>query len=93
MSRAFVKEDDGDRGGPQFRLPPPDDPEFAAAAARALLEGARLGMTDRAEEATGRRWGDPALRSHVERIRQQAEEDGDERLETVARRYLRASSG
>lgn len=90
MSRAFVNEDAGS-GGPRrdYHLPERDDPGFDAAAASALLEGARAGDTASAEEATGYRWGDPRLASHVQRILRTAESDGDERLEQLARRFLR----
>ena len=46
MSRAFVREDN-DENLPRrsYRLPSRDDPAFDAAAARALLEGARVGDT------------------------------------------------
>ena len=90
MSRAFVRED-GPDGAPErdFGLPPRDDPEFDAAAAAALLEGARIGETASAEQATGYYWGEPKLRDHVRRILQRAQREGDERLEQVARRYLR----
>lgn len=89
MSRAFVKED-GDAGQPKrrFVLPPREDPEFDAAAARALLEAARDGDTADAEQATGYYWGEERLRAHVRAILAEAERDGDERLEQVARRYL-----
>lgn len=90
MSRAFVNED-GPDNTPQrdFALPPRDDPEFDAAAASALLEGARVGETASAEQATGYYWGEPKLRKHVERILARARREGDERLEQVAERYLR----
>lgn len=90
MSRAFVKED-GDSGQPKrrFVLPSRDDPEFDAAAARALLEAARDGDTADAEQATGYYWGEERLRPHVQAILSEAERTGDERLEQVARRYLR----
>ena len=60
MSRAFVKED---ADGPQrrYHLPKRDDPGFDAAAAWALLEGANVGDSLSAQEATGYRWGEPAL--------------------------------
>jgi hypothetical protein len=90
MSRAFVREDDGeDRPRRAWTLPPRDDPDYDRAAARALLEGARIGETFSAEEATGYRWGEPALRSYVEQILRWARESGDERLEQVAERFLR----
>jgi hypothetical protein len=90
MSRAFVNEDAGS-GGPRkdYHLPDRDDPTFDAVAARALLEGARAGDTASAEEATGYRWGEPRLASHVRRILRTAESEGDDRLEQLARRFLR----
>jgi hypothetical protein len=88
MSRAFVKEDAGD-AAPRFPLPAPDDPAFDEAAARALLQGAHLGDTASAEAATGYYWGDPKLRPRVEQILAEAREDGDERLEQLAERFLR----
>jgi len=90
MSRAFVNEDAGS-GGPRrdYHLPERDDPGFDAAAASALLEGARAGDTASAEEATGYRWGDPRLATHVQRILRVAASEGDERLEQLARRFLR----
>lgn len=92
MSRAFVKEEgDADRPRRSWPLPAREDPGYDPAAARALLEGARVGDTGSAEEATGYPWGDPRLRSHVERILQWAEADGDERLVQVAERFLRAN--
>jgi hypothetical protein len=89
MSRAFTREEDGDRVQPVYRLPAPDAPEFPAAAAAALLEGARIGNTQSAEDATGVRWGDPALVPFVEAALARARDDGDDRLEQVAARYLR----
>jgi hypothetical protein len=90
MSRAFVREDAGeDRPKRSYSLPPRDDPDYDRAAARALLEGARIGETFVAEEATGYRWGEPRLRPHVEQILIWAREAGDERLEQVAERVLR----
>ena len=89
MSRAFVSEDqDESYGGKRFSLPPRDDPGFDAAAARALLEAAREGLTGAAEQATGYYWGEERLRPHVDRIRAEAERDGDDRLEQLARRFL-----
>jgi hypothetical protein len=90
MSRAFVREDSEEqRPRPRFTLPPRDDPSFDAAAASALLEGARVSEVLAAEEATGYRWGEARLRMHVERILAEARAQGDERLEQVAERYLR----
>ena len=88
MSRAFVNEDAGD-AGPRFPLPDREDPGFDAAAAGALLQGAHLGDTASAEAATGYYWGEPRLRPVVERILAEAREDGNERLEQLAERFLR----
>ena len=90
MSRAFIKED---AGGPEprYHLPPRSDPDFDAAAAWALLEGANAGDSLSAEEATGYRWGEPRLRPHVERILTQAKREHNERLEQLAERFLRAT--
>ena len=89
MSRAFVKED---AGGPErrYHLPPRDDPGYDSAAAWALLEGANVGDSLSAEEATGYRWGEAQLKPHVERILDQARAEGNERLEELAERFLRA---
>ena len=91
MSRAFVNEDAGGWGDParRFNLPPRDDPRFDAAAAEALLEGARAGDTGSAEMATGYYWGEPRLHEHVRRILVRAAAAGDDRLEQLARRFLR----
>ena len=90
MSRAFVNEDAG-AGGPKrrFALPPRDDPGYDAAAAEALLEAAREGETESAEEATGYYWGEAKLRSHVKHILARAEREGDDRLAQLASRFLR----
>jgi hypothetical protein len=92
MSRAFVKEDAGGAESPRFALPSPEDPGFALAAARALLQGADRGDTASAEVATGYYWGDLSLRPQVERILEEAREDDDERLEQLAERFLRAAA-
>lgn len=90
MSRAFLNEDAGEpRSTRRFLLPRRDDPEFDAAAARAILDAAREGDTGSAEEATGYYWGEPRLRPHVERLRDAARRDGDERLVQLAERWLR----
>jgi hypothetical protein len=90
MSRAFVNEDAGS-GTPRrdYGLPSRDDPGFDAAASAALLEAARAGETESAELATGYYWGEPKLHEHVRRILVRAEQEGDDRLETLARRFLR----
>lgn len=89
MSRAFVKEDAGG-GAPRrnYGLPPRDDPGYDAAAAAALLDAARAGETASAEQATGYYWGEPKLRTHVQRILAQARAQHDERLEQLAERFL-----
>ncbi|HET9464746.1 MAG TPA: hypothetical protein VFO71_04370 [Gemmatimonadales bacterium] len=92
MSRAFVNEDAGSEGAPRFPLPARDDPSFDAAAARALLHGADIGDTASAEAATGYYWGEPKLRPLVEQILAEAQEDGNERLEQLAERFLRVRS-
>lgn len=89
MSRAFINEDAGAGDAPRYPLPSRNDPSFDLAAARALLHGADLGDTASAEVATGYYWGEPRLRPLVERIRDEALEDGDERLEQLAERFLR----
>jgi hypothetical protein len=89
MSRAFVNEDAGS-GRPRrdYHLPPRDDPGFDREAARVLLEAARMGETQGAEEATGYYWGEPRLKSHVQALLAEAAAAGDERLEQLARRFL-----
>lgn len=90
MSRAFV---DDDKEGPAPRrfygLPDREDPSFDAAAARAILEAAREGETPSAEAATGYYWGEPVLKPHVQRILEEAIGSGDDRLEQLARRFLK----
>jgi len=87
VSRAFVKED---AGGPERRyvLPKRDDPDYDAAAAAALLEGADVGDSYGAERATGYRWGEPKLRPHVERLLREARAEKDDRLAQLAERFL-----
>lgn len=90
MSRAFVSED---QGGPdprvRFPLPPRDDPGYDAAAARALLQAANEGDSMAAEELTGYRFGEPQLAPHVRLILEQARDEGNDRLEQLAERFLR----
>ena len=71
-----------------YGLPKRDDPEFDRAAARALLEAARVGETQLAERATGYYWGEPRLRPHMEELLVEAEAAKDDRLEQLARRFL-----
>jgi hypothetical protein len=89
MSRAFVKEDH-EEVPERYELPPRNDAGYALAAAWALLEGANRGDSLGAEAATGFRWGDPALRPHVETILAHARSRGDDRLEQLAERFLKA---
>jgi len=89
MSRAFVNEDANQEPAPRYVLPDRTDPDYDEAAAWALLEGADRGDSRSAEIATGYRWGEQRLRIHVERILAKAQGQGDERLESLARRFLR----
>ncbi len=91
MSRAFVKEDDHEPD-PDFRLPDRESPYYDEAAAWALIQGADEGDSRSAELATGYRWGDAALLAHVEKILEQAESEGAERVAQLARRFLKAST-
>lgn len=92
MSRAFVKDDaEGPDPRVRYPLPPRDDPAFDEAAARALLQGANQGDSFGAEEATGYAWGDARLVPIMTRLRDEAIERGDDRMETLAERYLRAA--
>jgi hypothetical protein len=89
MSRAFLRDDaEGEMPRRNYALPERDDPEYDRAAARALLEAARVSETQLAERATGYYWGEPKLRTFVEEIRAEAESGGDDRLEQLARRFL-----
>ncbi|HXT18890.1 MAG TPA: hypothetical protein VN706_24910 [Gemmatimonadaceae bacterium] len=90
MSRAFVNEDAGS-GAPlkRYVLPERGDPSYDAVAAEVLLEAAREGDTESAERATGYYWGEPKLEDHVRKILLRAQAQGDDRLETLARRFLR----
>ena len=54
MSRAFLRDDaEGEMPRRHYDLPARDDPGFDGAAARALLEAARVNETQLAERATG----------------------------------------
>ncbi len=77
---------------PTYDLPPRGAPEFDRAAARTLLEGARVGDTVGAEAVTEIGWGDPRLVPHVQHWLTVARRDKDERLEQLAERYLRAAA-
>ena len=89
MSRAFVKEDAGwGDPGKRYSLPASGDPGYDEAAAEVLLEAARAGDTGSAESATGYYWGEKKLRPFVEKIRERAAREGDERLLQLAERFL-----
>lgn len=93
MSRAFVREDADEYEPPvNFGLPPRSDPSYESAVALVLLEAARDGRTQSAEDATGYRWGDPHLFEHVRRhlakAESQPEPEQDRRLIRLARRFL-----
>jgi len=91
MSRAFVNED-AEGPGPVYDLPDRDDPAYDEAAAWALLEGAHVGDSHSAQIATGYAWGEPKLRPHVERILERAHEQENERLVTLAERFLKEAA-
>ncbi len=91
MSRAFVNEDGPEGPPPLYGLPPREDPGYPLAAARTLLAGANAGDTASAELATGYFWGDPALRNEMNQLVDEAMERGDDRMDQLARRFLRAA--
>jgi hypothetical protein len=91
MSRAFVNEDAGGEEKVTFSLPDVDSPYYDEAAAWALIQGADQGDSVSAEIATGYRWGEERLVPHVEKILDKAEEEGQDRVAQLARRYLRAA--
>ncbi len=90
MSMAFLRDDaEGEMPRRNYGLPPREDPAYDRTAARALLEAARVGETQLAERATGYYWGEPKLRPYVEEVLAEAERLHDDRLEQLARRFLR----
>jgi hypothetical protein len=90
MSQAFLRDDaEGEMPRRHYDLPERDDPGFDAAAARALLEAARVNETQLAERATGYYWGEPRLKPYVIELLAEAERAKDDRLEQLARRFLR----
>ncbi|MBT8397411.1 MAG: hypothetical protein HKO65_11080 [Gemmatimonadetes bacterium] len=91
MSRAFVNEDAGGDPAPTFSLPDPDSPYYAEAAAWALIQGADQGDSVGAEVATGYRWGEEHLVPQVRAILRDAEDQRQERVAQLARRFLRAA--
>jgi hypothetical protein len=93
MSRAFVNEDhEPPRKTGRYELPDAAAPDFAARVARMMLEAARVSEIADFELATGISWADPRFVAEVTAIRDEAERAGDDRLELVASRYLRAAS-
>ncbi len=90
MSRAFLRDDaEGEMPRRNYGLPERDDPEYDRVAARAMLEAARVGETQLAERATGYYWGEPALKPYVQELLAEAEKAKDDRLEQLARRFLK----
>jgi len=90
MSQAFLRDDaEGEMPRRNYGLPARDDPEFDRIAARALLDAARVSETQLAERATGYYWGEPRLKPYVQELLVEAERAGDERMEQLARRFLR----
>jgi hypothetical protein len=90
MSMAFLRDDaEGEMPRRNYELPERDDPGYDRAAARALLDAAKVNETQLAERATGYYWGEPKLRAYVQEFLADAEKTGDDRLEQVARRYLK----
>jgi hypothetical protein len=90
MSQAFLRDDaEGEMPRRHYDLPDRDDPGFDRAAARALLNAARVNETQLAERATGYYWGEPRLKPYVEELLAEAEHSKDDRLEQLARRFLR----
>ncbi len=90
MSRAFLRDDaEGEMPRRNYGLPAREDPDYDRVAAKALLEAARVSETQLAERATGYYWGEPLLKPYVEVLLAEAIAAGDERLEQVARRFLR----
>ncbi|MFL5581301.1 MAG: hypothetical protein ACJ8AO_13085 [Gemmatimonadaceae bacterium] len=90
MSQAFLRDDaEGEMPRRNYGLPPRTDPEFDRIAARALLDAARVSETQLAERATGYYWGEPKLKPYVEEILAEAVREKDDRMEQLARRFLR----
>ncbi|MDB4916934.1 MAG: hypothetical protein JWM95_4578 [Gemmatimonadetes bacterium] len=89
MSRAFLRDDaEGEMPRRNYALPERDDPEYDRAAARALLDAACVNETQLAERATGYYWGEARLHPYAREILAEAERTGNDRLETVTRRFL-----
>jgi hypothetical protein len=93
MSRAFVNDDAAGEPLPEHRypLPPREDPSFLRAAAEAMLQGADVGDSIGAEEATGFSWGAKELIPEMRDLLAEARRRGRDRQEQLAERYLRAA--
>lgn len=93
MSRAFTDDDAAGEPTPEHRYPLPerDHPDFLMAAARALLDGADVADSFGAEEATGFAWGAKELIPQMQQILADARRRGQDRLEQLAERFLRAA--
>jgi hypothetical protein len=90
MSRAFLRDDaEGEMPRRNYDLPARDDPGYDRAAARALLDAACVNETQLAERATGYYWGEALLHPYVQEMLVEAERTNNDRMETVARRFLR----
>jgi hypothetical protein len=73
---------------PPLRPPEQDDPELRPRRGTRLLEAARVNEHAARRAGTGYLWGEPTLRAYVERSSSRPKAK-DDRLEQVARRYLR----
>ncbi len=89
MSRAFVNEDATFEPEPRYSLPERDSPYYDEAAARALLDGANVGNTRSAEQATGYAWGETDLIPHIQALMSEAADLEDDRTVTLCRRFIR----
>jgi hypothetical protein len=93
MSRAFVNDDAAGEPLPEHRypLPPREDLSFLRAAAEAMLEGANVGDSAGAEEATGFLWGAKELIPEMRMILADARRRKRDRTEQLAERFLQAA--
>jgi len=93
MSRAFTNDDAAGEPMPEHRYPLPerDHPDFLMAAAESLLDGADVGDSFGAEEATGFAWGAKELIPQMQLILADARRKGRDRKEQLAERFLRAA--
>lgn len=93
MSRAFVNDDAAGEPKPEHRYPLPsrDDPGFLRAAALAFIDGADVGDSIGAEEATGFVWGAKELVPEMRIVLRDARQRGRDRIEQLAERFLRSA--